>query len=302
MGPGHVGQGLCWGQGKPLGAPAEGGAEGLLLRAFSSCSSQLSLHDGHQKHRGTDPPRPETSTLHWRACRTHRSDFNFSAHDGFVPPQARLLTGWLSTALGASQRLVLTFPSVPFQASGRACEVCSGAGSVLRCCPLPPTLPEGGGPGSAGEGGRLGHRAGHALDGPLQDAVEGVLHDRARAESGAWARTSGHRRAFPGLQGHLRHKHRGGKVLSNPALLYRDAETGGTPHPTLLLRASCKPRHSHHGCSVNWWPLPGCLGRTSSFPHSAQLCTGPDAPVGLEAPWECLIFQQNGGDLLHRGW
>lgn len=46
-----------------------------------------------------------------------------------------------------------------------------------QCCPADP-----GHPGSGGEGGRLGQRAGHALDGPLQDAVKGVLQD-SRAEA-----------------------------------------------------------------------------------------------------------------------
>lgn len=64
-------------------------------------------------------------------------------------------------------------------------------------------LPGLGPPGSRWEGGCLGQRAGHALDGPLQDAVEGVLQDRA--ERGHWdlARTSGDRWPTLPTSGHL---------------------------------------------------------------------------------------------------
>ena len=90
-GPDHAGQGLCWGRGKALGAPAEDGPEGFCSQHSLPVTAKSAYTTG-TRNTGQQTPTPETSTLYWRACRTHRSDFNFSTHDGFVPPQAWLLT------------------------------------------------------------------------------------------------------------------------------------------------------------------------------------------------------------------
>lgn len=111
---------------------------------------------------------PQTNTPHWRARQAHGSDFNFRAHDGFQPTD-RAADQREGTALGTRRSW-----SQPGQLLG-------GRGA-LPLCSFQSAV---GGP-SGGEGGRLGQRAGHALDGPLQDAVEGVLRTEQRRGLRPW--------------------------------------------------------------------------------------------------------------------
>lgn len=118
-------------------------------------------------------------------------------------------------ARGTSQILALTFPSIPVRAGGRKCEVCSGR--VHRCLLSPSHAacsPVWVSPASrsGGEGGCLSQWAGHALDGPLQDAVKGVLRKQRAGSGPGWSLSRqvclpGPQPVRPGLQGQLSHQH-----------------------------------------------------------------------------------------------
>lgn len=168
---------------------------GILLTALLHCSEFPSGPLGppftRQKPRSSDPQINTPTGEHTEATL-------ISARAGFASPKTGCVDEPAPTALGAPRFFwALTWwgPSAPLGQSRRGT---SGHSHVHRCGAgvsshsAPPPRPRGR-PASGGEGGRLGQRAGHALDGPLQDGVKGVLRDRGGS--------TGHQRPAPGTSG-----------------------------------------------------------------------------------------------------
>ena len=153
-------------------------------------------------------------------------------------------------ACGTSQILALTFPLIPFRAGGRKCEVCSGR--VHRCLPSPfhaACSPVWVSPASrsGGEGGRLGQRAGQALDGPLQNAVKGVLRKQRAGSGPGWSLSGqvclpGPQPICSGLQGRLSHQHLTQLSYSEVRMLRPEAPPYTSTPPSIPYAWAWPPR------------------------------------------------------------
>lgn len=202
-GAGRGGQSQTSGAGAVPGAPAEVEQRDSCTQRHSGTLFSIQPAQSARWAPETDPPKQ----THCTGSRVKHTEVTLLSD--------RVLISRVLMPCGTSQILALTFPSIPFRAGGCKCEVFSAR--VHRCLPSPSHAacsPVWVSPASrsGGEGGCLGQRAGHALDGPLQDAVKGVLRKQRAGSGPGWSLSGqvclpGPQPVRPGLQGHLSHQH-----------------------------------------------------------------------------------------------